>query len=73
MTIQEAIKSGKKFTRKNQEGGWGCYYNQSTGPFDDLVDCDYFVFCEDNIIVFSTSIDLYAEDILADDWEFVNE
>lgn len=71
MTIQEAIKSGKKFKRpKHDEASQ--YFESGTGPYSNDVGCDYFVFGEGSLAMFSTSIDLYAEDILADDWELVD-
>lgn len=44
------------------------YYLANTGPHKDLVDCDYFVIKEDGEEFFSTSIDLYPEDLLAEDY-----
>jgi hypothetical protein len=68
MTLQEAVSSLKPFKRKDslEVAQW---YLGGTGPFKDLVECDYFV-CEGQ---FSTGIDLYASDIFADDWILVGE
>lgn len=68
MTLVEALKCGKPFKRKEDDEVI-YYYEPGTGPHSDLVGCDYFVFDFKGIKNFSTSIDLYASDILADDWE----
>jgi hypothetical protein len=64
MKLAEAMTSMKPFKRK-RSSDWSQWYLGGTGPHKDLVDCDYFVHGG----LFSTSIDLYAEDILTDDWE----
>lgn len=64
MTLIEAIKSLKPFKRPHSEE-WSCWYLPWTGPFKDLVNCSYFTHDGE----FSTSIDLYAEDIAANDYE----
>ena len=63
MTLQEAVSSLKPFKRKDslEVSQW---FAGGTGPFKELVDCDYFVHGED----FCTSMDLYASDIFAEDW-----
>jgi len=65
MTLIEAIQSGKSFRRPHQfqedESQW---FEAGTGPYKDLVACDYFTHGGE----FSTSIDLYYDDIIADDY-----
>lgn len=68
MTIQEAINSLKPFSRPNWEGNRIQYFLPKTGPHQELVDCNYFVITEDGQSYFSTSIDLYPEDLLASDY-----
>jgi hypothetical protein len=69
MTLQEVLLSGKKFKRSIwDESEWIEYFRPGTGPNKDLVGCDYFVLGNGEHI-FSTSLDLYAADILAEDWE----
>ena len=71
MTIQEALKTHKFIHRPH----WGaetcfCYHAAKTGPFKDLVDCDYFTVLEDGFLTFSTSSpDFYAEDLFANDYQ----
>lgn len=74
MNYLEAIKTNKYVRRPSwDEGDCFCFYKPLTGPYKDLVDCDYFVFIEDGFISFSTSgPDLYSEDLLAQDYEVVN-
>lgn len=70
MKIQEAILTGQYVTRKiwDRDSAF-CHHKPKTGPFKDLVDCDYFTIAEGGLIAFSTSgPDLYAEDLLADDY-----
>lgn len=70
MKIQEAIQTNKYMKRSHWEDSAFCHYLANTGPYKDLVDCDYFCFYEDGFLTFSTSgPDLYAEDLLADDYE----
>ena len=58
MTIQEALKSGKPFKRPHQFE-WTVYVSDKhNGWFYDEKDPD----------MGSTSLDLYYEDLLADDW-----
>jgi hypothetical protein len=68
MKIQEAMASLKPFKRPHSDevSQW---FLGGTGPFQNLVECDYFTHGE----VFSTSIDLYASDILADDWVILED
>ena len=79
MNIQEALKSGKKFKRPHMTNWSYQYFYPETGPYKDLVSCDYMVeyLFEDDPQsverVFSTSLDLYPEDILADDWIFCDQ
>lgn len=68
MTLIEAIKTKKKFKRQRRLDSYQ-YFDAGTGPFNSLVSCDYFVIYEDNeSSFFSTSLDLYASDILATDY-----
>lgn len=67
MTLEEALRTNKKVTRNSD--GWIQYFEGKTGPFSYLVDCSYFVIHEDNVNeYFTTSLDLYPEDIFASDW-----
>lgn len=76
MTLREVLKSGRKFKRPHMEDWSYQYFQPETGPYKDLVSCDYMVeymfegdpkSFEKN---FSTSLDLYPEDVLAEDWFF---
>lgn len=68
MNLVTAMKTYKKVTRPNWGGNYFVYYPAGTGPHKTLVDCDYFVHTEEGIDSFSTSIDLYAQDLVADDY-----
>ena len=65
MTLIEAMESGKPFRRK-EDDEISQWFEAGTGPHKELVDCDYFTHGGD----FSTSIDLYYMDIIADDYIF---
>ncbi len=67
MTIQEALLTYKYFKRPMWDHKV-CYFKAKTGPFHDLVDCDYFVTNEDGEDRFTTSLDVYGEEILATDY-----
>lgn len=72
MKLIEAMLSLKTFKRPHSLQA-AQYFLAKTGPYKDLVSCDYFVIYSNvdtkNIEVnFSTSLDLYPEDILADDY-----
>lgn len=72
MTLIEALKTNQKVHRPH----WGHdhyfqYFLPKTGPHADLVDCDYFVHTESGYEEFSTSIDLYPQDIMAEDYVIV--
>lgn len=74
MNLKEALLTFKKVSRPH----WGDkeyfqYFQTKTGPHKHLVDCDYFILTESGEEFFSTSIDLYPEDLLADDYEVVND
>lgn len=74
MTIIQAMTNhlNQKITRPSWSGDYFVYYAPKTGPFQDLVDCDYFVFYEDGLEPnFSTSIDLYPEDLMAQDYQII--
>lgn len=68
VTIQEAIQSGKSFKLEDSDKVIG-YYAAGTGSFTELVSCDYFVVDGE----FSTSLDLYASELLSDKWETLND
>ena len=71
MNLKDAILSLKPFKRKNDDS-YSQYFKANTGPFKDTVECDYFSHGFENDPskgMFSTSIDLYASDITADDYE----
>lgn len=67
MTIQDALKLNKYVKRPHWDSSF-CHFQGGTGPFKELVGCNYIVVIEDGIANFSTSIDLYPEDILATDY-----
>lgn len=69
MNLQEAILTNLFVSREKWGNSAFCYFLPNTGPYKDLVDCDYFVFLEDGEVCFSTSgPDLYGEDFLASDY-----
>lgn len=73
MTLQEALRT-RQYVRRasNPDGGAFCWHEPKTGPYKDVVECDYFSFYEDGFLTFSTSApDMYASEILADDYEVV--
>ena len=74
MNIQEAIKTNKFVTLpewKNNNTAF-CHFLAKTGPYKDLVDCDYFVFYEDGFLSFSTSgPDLYANQLCSNEFEIL--
>lgn len=75
LNLNEAILSLKKFKRKDNDM-FSQYFLAGTGPFKDVLQCDYFSldFSKDSSEgTLSTSIDLYAQDILATDYEVVDE
>lgn len=67
MTIQDALNLNKYVKRPHWDSSF-CHFQGGTGPFKDLVGCNYIVFIEDDVADFATSIDLYPEDILATDY-----
>jgi len=67
MNLIEAVQSGRKFSRVEVYEEIQ-HFKKGTGPYPFLVDCDYFVVDGE----FSTSIDLYADEILAE-YRFLNE
>lgn len=70
MTLKEVLLTHKPFTRPHWEDKSICYYAPGTGPFKTLVTCDYFVVYESGCEpFFSTSLDLYGDEILAEDYE----
>jgi hypothetical protein len=71
MTIQEALHLNKYVKRPHWDSSF-CHFQEGTGPFKDLVGCNYIVFIEDDLCQFSTSIDLYPEDIIATDYMDAN-
>lgn len=69
LNLQEALMT-HKFVKREGSSSAFCYYKANTGPYKDLVDCDYFVTLEDGLLNFSTSApDMYAEEILATNYE----
>lgn len=74
MKLSEVLKYGNKFARpKDLPYEWYGYYQAGTGPHADL-HCDYIMFHQINashLDEMSTSLDLYPEDILAEDWEII--
>jgi len=68
MNLHEAMRTHKYFKRPHWDLSKICWFNAQTGPYSELVSCDYFVIYEYGIETFSTSLDLYAEDILANDY-----
>jgi uncharacterized protein YwgA len=73
MNLTEAIKTNQYVKRKDWDNTSFCHYLPNTGPYKSLVDCDYFCFIEDGFISFSTTgPDLYAEEIMAQDYEMAN-
>jgi len=81
MDLKTAIMSHKPFKRRGGENEYSQYFKAGTGPKSDVVDSEYFLhgFTEFNgnleycFGLFSTSIDLYVEDIVANDWEILEE
>lgn len=75
MNLQEAILTNRfiSLPLKGWEGKAFCYFLPKTGPCKDFVDCDYFLFIEDEMVSFSTSgPDLYADEILSKDFIIYN-
>ena len=68
MNIIDAVKSGEKFFLANQTRVIQ-YFEQRTGKFGHLVDSSYFM-TEDGYI---TSLGLYPEELLSEEWELKNE
>ena len=69
-SLKEAILSYKPFKRKHGDL-YSQYFKAKTGPFKDLVECDYFSHefeSDPSKGIFSTSIDLYASDIFEEDY-----
>ena len=72
MKLEEALKTGKKIRRKCEPHYDTIRWCKSeTGPHKDLVGCSYFMISDCFGEQFSTSLDLYPNDIFADDWEVV--
>jgi hypothetical protein len=75
VTLHEALLSYKEFYRPSSPDETIQYYAPNTGPFRELVTCDYFIVRvrdsqgEEEYRNFQTSIDLYPEEILKDFWE----
>lgn len=72
MNILYAINSLKKFKRPHWDYSIQ-YFIPNSGPYTNLVDCDYFVGFHEDHESMSTSIDLYASDISADDYFILEE
>lgn len=73
MNLKQAMLTHKRVTRASTQGSDFQYFKPATGPHKNLVSCDYFVIYDIDDEYFSTSLDLYPEDILAYDWEIVKE
>lgn len=73
MKLEEALKTGRKIKRNKPDAVEYQWFQPNTGPFKHLVDCDYFVIYEDGHMTFSTSIDLYASCLFADDYIFCED
>lgn len=61
MNFLEAMLTRRKFSRVDIYEEIQ-YFDKNTGPYQHLVGCDYFVIDGE----FSTSIDLYADELLGD-------
>jgi len=75
LTLNEAILSLKRFKREENDQ-YSQYFLSGTGPFKDILKCDYFSLDFDKDPskgTLSTSIDLYPQDILAIDYEVFDE
>lgn len=74
MNLLEALKTNKKIRRSSKVHGYWQLHPAGTGPFSDMVNCSYFTYMEedDNDEYYTTSIDLYPEDLLAEDWEVID-
>ena len=77
MNLLDAIKSGKEIIDPTHTFTFQ-WYQSGTGPYKELVSCDYFVMKEwDEMLkqftndMFTTSlcIDAYADSFLSDKWE----
>mgnify|MGYP007088035294 CR=1 FL=1 len=71
MNFLEALQT-HKYVRSAQwtEGKAFCWHPAKTGPYRDLVDCDYFTVYDGSFISFhTTGPDLYAHELLAQDYE----
>jgi hypothetical protein len=69
MTIQQAILTGKQFKLMGDNEVIQ-YFVAGTGPFAHELSCDYFV--TDGKFL-STSLDLYADELLSNEWELMND
>lgn len=75
MKLIEAMLSLKPFKRPHSLDITQ-YFLSKTGPFANLVDCDYFVIYFDgnkDEPEITTALDLYPEDIMADDYELITD
>lgn len=69
MTLQEAMLTNCFFKRPTWVDKKICWYKAGTGPFRYTVTCDYFAIDEDSSLDLNTSLDLYADEIFANDFE----
>lgn len=67
MTLIEAMNTHKPFKRPAWDGVLQLY-PPGSGPYSGLVGCRYFVLREYGEEMLLTSLDLYPEDIEADDY-----
>lgn len=68
MNLIDAINSEKPFFRPG-DSEFTQWFKSGSGPFSYLVDCDYFVHGDEVSGTFSTSIDLYKEQLEAIDYQ----
>ena len=74
MKLNDVLRLGNKFARPHQlPYEWYGYHDAGDGPFANL-GCIYIAhYDKDFEPQMSTSIDLYPEDILAEDWVIIND
>lgn len=68
-TIQECVRSLKPFKTPGYLKAMVQYWQPETGPFKDVLSCDYFTVDGE----LQTSLDLYADEILSNDWIILEE
>ena len=74
MKLEEALKTNKKIIRKSDPNGSVIQWcKKDTDKYKGLVACSYFILNEDGKEFFSTSVDLYPNELFADDWEVLEK